>query len=248
LQNFRNQANWRGILQDFGEAFQLAVSLVLSGDADLVEIVALSLKVSLTAIGLACVIGLPLGAIVAITRFPGRNAVLILFNALMGLPPVVVGLIVYLHLSRAGPLGFLGLLYTPTAMIIAQTILITPIVMALSRQVLEDLNAEYAEQFRSLVLSRWQQVRALIWDARFSLMTVALAGFGRAVAEVGAVMIVGGNIDHLTRVMTTAIALETSKGDLSLALALGMVLMVIALGVNAMVQSLRMTAVRHAYA
>jgi len=235
-------------LQDFGEAFQLAVSLVLSGDADLVEIVALSLKVSLTAIGLACVIGLPLGAIVAITRFPGRNAVLILFNALMGLPPVVVGLIVYLHLSRAGPLGFLGLLYTPTAMIIAQTILITPIVMALSRQVLEDLNAEYAEQFRSLVLSRWQQVRALIWDARFSLMTVALAGFGRAVAEVGAVMIVGGNIDHLTRVMTTAIALETSKGDLSLALALGMVLMVIALGVNAMVQSLRMTAVRHAYA
>ena len=235
-------------MQDFGEAFQLAVSLVLSGDADLVEIVALSLKVSLTAIGLACVIGLPLGAIVAITRFPGRNAVLILFNALMGLPPVVVGLIVYLHLSRAGPLGFLGLLYTPTAMIIAQTILITPIVMALSRQVLEDLNAEYAEQFRSLVLSRWQQVRALIWDARFSLMTVALAGFGRAVAEVGAVMIVGGNIDHLTRVMTTAIALETSKGDLSLALALGMVLMVIALGVNAMVQSLRMTAVRHAYA
>ncbi|HKK97153.1 MAG TPA: ABC transporter permease [Marivita sp.] len=235
-------------MQDFGEAFQLAVSLVLSGDADLVEIVALSLKVSLTAIGLACVIGLPLGAIVAITRFPGRNAVLILFNALMGLPPVVVGLIVYLHLSRAGPLGFLGLLYTPTAMIIAQTILITPIVMALSRQVLEDLNAEYAEQFRSLVLSRWQQVRALIWDARFSLMTVALAGFGCAVAEVGAVMIVGGNIDHLTRVMTTAIALETSKGDLSLALALGMVLMVIALGVNAMVQSLRMTAVRHAYA
>ncbi len=235
-------------MQDFGEAFRLAVSLVLSGDADLVEIVALSLKVSLTAIGLACVIGLPLGAIVAITRFPGRNAVLILFNALMGLPPVVVGLIVYLHLSRAGPLGFLGLLYTPTAMIIAQTILITPIVMALSRQVLEDLNAEYAEQFRSLVLSRWQQVRALIWDARFSLMTVALAGFGRAVAEVGAVMIVGGNIDHLTRVMTTAIALETSKGDLSLALALGMVLMVIALGVNAMVQSLRMTAVRHAYA
>lgn len=235
-------------MQDFSEAFRLALSLVLSGDADLVEIVALSLQVSLTATALACLIGLPLGALVAITRFPGRNAVLILFNALMGLPPVVVGLFVYLHLSRAGPLGFLGLLYTPTAMVIAQTILITPIVMALSRQVLEDLNAEYSEQFRSLVLSRWQQVRALIWDARFSLMTVGLAGFGRAVAEVGAVMIVGGNIDHLTRVMTTAIALETSKGDLALALALGLVLMVIALGVNAMVQSLRMTAVRHAYA
>jgi tungstate transport system permease protein len=248
LQNFRNYADWRGILQDFSEAFRLSLSLVFSGDSDLVEIVALSLQVSLTATGLACLIGLPLGAIVAITRFPGRNAVLILFNALMGLPPVVVGLIVYLHLSRAGPFGFLGLLYTPTAMIIAQMILITPIVMALSRQVLEDLNAEYSEQFRSLVLSRWQQVRALIWDARFSLMTVGLAGFGRAVAEVGAVMIVGGNIDHLTRVMTTAIALETSKGDLALALALGLVLMVIALGVNAMVQSLRMTAVRHAYA
>lgn len=235
-------------MQDFSEAFQLALSLVLSGDADLVEIVALSLNVSLTATVLACLIGLPLGAIVAITRFRGRNAVLIMFNALMGLPPVVVGLIVYLHLSRAGPFGFLGLLYTPTAMIIAQTILITPIIMALSRQVLEDLNAEYSEQFRSLVLSRRQQVRALIWDARFSLMTVGLAGFGRAVAEVGAVMIVGGNIDHLTRVMTTAIALETSRGDLAMALALGLVLMVIALGVNAMVQSLRMTAVRHAYA
>lgn len=248
MQNFRNYLRQGEVLQDFGEAFGLALSLVLSGDADLFEIVALSLQVSLTATGLACLIGLPLGAIVAITRFPGRNAVLIFFNALMGLPPVVVGLIVYLHLSRAGPLGFLGLLYTPTAMVIAQTILITPIVMALSRQVLEDLNVEYADQFRSLVLSRWQQITALIWDARFSLSTVALAGFGRAVAEVGAVMIVGGNIDHLTRVMTTAIALETSKGDLALALALGMVLMVIALGVNAMVQSVRMTAARHAYA
>ena len=248
MQNVRNYLRKGGILQDFGEAFGLALSLVLSGDADLFEIVALSLQVSLTATGLACLIGLPLGAIVAITRFPGRHAVLIFFNALLGLPPVVVGLIVYLHLSRAGPLGFLGLLYTPTAMVIAQTILITPIVMALSRQVLEDLNVEYADQFRSLVLSRRQQIMALIWDARFSLTTVALAGFGRAVAEVGAVMIVGGNIDHLTRVMTTAIALETSKGDLALALSLGMVLMVIALGVNAMVQSVRMTAARHAYA
>jgi len=168
-------------------------------------------------------------------------------NALMGLPPVVVGLMVYLYLSRSGPLGFLGLLYTPTAMIIAQTILIAPIVVALSRQVLEDLHAEYSEQFRSLCLSRWQTVEALLWDARYSLLTVGLAGFGRAVAEVGAVIIVGGNIDHLTRVMTTAIALETSKGDLALALALGIVLLVISLGVNAAVHTLRLTATRQVH-
>jgi tungstate transport system permease protein len=200
--------------------------------------------VSLTATALACLIGLPLGALLAVTRFPGRGAVLVMINALMGLPPVVVGLLVYLNLSRAGPLGFLGLLYTPTAMIIAQTILITPIVAALSRQILEDLNAEYSEHFRSLCLSRWQTVQALLWDGRYALLTVGLAGFGRAVAEVGAVMIVGGNIDHLTRVMTTAIALETSKGELALALALGIILMAIALGVNALVQSLRMSAER----
>lgn len=235
-------------MHDFGDALALALSLVMTGDADLLEIVALSLRVSLSATVIACVIGLPLGALVAISRFRGRGAVLVLMNALMGLPPVVVGLLVYLHLSRAGPLGFLGLLYTPTAMIIAQTILIAPIVAALSRQVLEDLHTEYAEQFRSLCLSRRQTVQALLWDARYALLTVALAGFGRAVAEVGAVIIVGGNIDHLTRVMTTAIALETSKGDLALALALGLVLMVIALGVNAAVQSLRMTAARQAYA
>ncbi|MDR9392727.1 MAG: ABC transporter permease [Roseovarius sp.] len=235
-------------MHDFGDALALALSLVMTGDADLLEIVALSLRVSLSATVIACVIGLPLGALVAISRFRGRGALLVLMNALMGLPPVVVGLLVYLHLSRAGPLGFLGLLYTPTAMIIAQTILIAPIVAALSRQVLEDLHTEYAEQFRSLCLSRRQTVQALLWDARYALLTVALAGFGRAVAEVGAVIIVGGNIDHLTRVMTTAIALETSKGDLALALALGLVLMVIALGVNAAVQSLRMTAARQAYA
>ncbi|SFP15448.1 ABC transporter permease [Tranquillimonas alkanivorans] len=235
-------------MQAIGQALALALSLVLSGDGDLLEIVGLSLRVSLSATLVACALGLPLGALLAISRFPGRNAALIVVNALMGLPPVVVGLIVYLHLSRAGPLGFLGLLYTPTAMIIAQTILITPIVAALSRQVLEDLHGEYAEQFRSLCLSRTQTVGALVWDARYSLLTVGLAGFGRAVAEVGAVIIVGGNIDHLTRVMTTAIALETSKGDLPLALALGIVLMVIALGVNALVQGLRMTATRQAYA
>jgi tungstate transport system permease protein len=234
-------------MQNIGEAFTLAFGLVLSADDDLLEIVALSLRVSLSATVIACLVGLPVGALVAVSRFRARNLVLIVMNALMGLPPVVVGLLVYLHLSRSGPLGFLGLLYTPTAMIIAQTILIAPIIAALSRQVLEDLHSEYAEQFRSLCLSRRQTVEALLWDARYSLLTVGLAGFGRAVAEVGAVIIVGGNIDHLTRVMTTAIALETSKGDLALALALGVILLTIALGVNAAVQAVRLTAARHAY-
>ena len=235
-------------MQDFGEAFALAFGLVFSADADLLEIIGLSLRVSLTAVAIACTIGLPLGAVMAITRFPGRNVILVLLNALMGLPPVVVGLLVYLMLSNAGPMGWLQLLYTPTAMIIAQSILITPIVAALSTQVISDLNAEYAEQFRSFCVSTRAAVGALLWDARYSLLTVALAGFGRAVAEVGAVIIVGGNIDHLTRVMTTAIALETSKGDLALALALGIVLMVIALAVNAGVMAMRLTAVRQAYA
>lgn len=234
-------------MQSFSEALGLAFALVLSGDRDLLEIVVLSLQVSLTATLIACLIGFPIGALVAIGRFRGRNAILILMNALMGLPPVVVGLLVYLHLSRSGPLGFLGLLYTPTAMIIAQTLLIAPIIAALARQVIEDLHLEYADQFRSLCLTRLQTVQALLWDARYSLLTVGLAGFGRAVAEVGAVIIVGGNIDHLTRVMTTAIALETSKGNLVLALALGIVLLVIALCVNAAVQSVRMTAARQAY-
>lgn len=235
-------------MQNLGEAFGLAFALVFSGDPDLIEIVLLSLRVSLTATAAACLIGLPLGALLAIARFRGRGAVLVMVNALMGLPPVVVGLIVYLCLSRAGPLGILGLLYSPAAMIIAQTILIAPIVTALSRQVLEDLHAEYSEAFRSFGLTRLQAVGALMRDGRYALLTVGLAGFGRAVAEVGAVMIVGGNIDHLTRVMTTAIALETSKGDLALALALGIVLMILALGVNAIVQSVRLTAARQAYA
>ncbi|MDA7424822.1 ABC transporter permease [Thalassococcus lentus] len=234
-------------MQSIGEAFSIAIALVLSGDSDLLAIVFLSLYVSVTATLIACLLGFPLGALVATRQFRGRGVLLVVMNALMGLPPVVVGLLVYLHLSRAGPLGFLGLLYTPTAMIIAQTILIMPIVAALSRQVLEDLHGEYAEQFRSLSLTPIQTIQALVWDGRFTLLTVALAGFGRAVAEVGAVMIVGGNIDHLTRVMTTAIALETSKGNLGLALGLGIVLMVIALGVNAAVHGLRLTARRHAY-
>lgn len=235
-------------MQDFGEAGRLALMLMLSLDADLLEIIALSLRVSLSALIVSCILGLPLGAVLAVTRFPGRDGVLLLVNALMGLPPVVVGLIVYLHLSNAGPLGWLQLLYTPTAMIIAQTILIIPIVTALSRQVLEDLHDEYKDQFRSLSVPMSTAIGALIWDARYSLLTVALAGFGRAIAEVGAVIIVGGNIAHLTRVMTTAIALETSKGDLPLALALGIILLVIALGVNALVMAIKMTAARHAYA
>ncbi len=235
-------------MQDFGEAFRLAFGLVLTGDADLLEIIGLSLRVSLSAVAVSCLVGLPVGAAVAIFRFRGRGAVVVLLNALMGLPPVVVGLLVYLMLSNAGPLGWLQLLYTPTAMIVAQSILVTPIVAALSREVLEQLHEEYDEQFRSLCLPPHVAIGALLWDARYSLLTVALAGFGRAVAEVGAVIIVGGNINHLTRVMTTAIALETSKGDLALALALGLVLITIALGVNAGVMGLRMSAARHAHA
>jgi len=235
-------------MHDFGQAFRLAFELVLSADADLLEIIGLSLKVSLTAVFISCAVGLPLGAAVAMGRFSGRNAVIILLNALMGLPPVVVGLMVYLMVSNAGPLGWMQLLYTPTAMIVAQTVLITPIVAALSREVIEQLHNEYAEQFRSLCVPPSRAIVALLWDGRYSLLTVSLAGFGRAIAEVGAVIIVGGNIDHLTRVMTTAIALETSKGDLGMALALGLVLLVLALSVNAAVMALRLTATRYAYA
>ncbi|MBT6095111.1 MAG: ABC transporter permease [Rhodospirillaceae bacterium] len=196
------------------------------------EIVGLSLRVSLAAVFIAALIGLPLGAAVALFRFPGRMMVVVLLNAFMGLPPVVVGLIVYLLLSRAGPFGTLGLLFTPTAMIIAQVVLVTPIIAALARQVIEDLWAEYEEQLRSLGAGPRQALTALLWDGRFSLVTAVLAGFGRASAEVGAVMIVGGNIDHVTRVMTTAIALEVSKGDLALALGLGLILLALSTGIN----------------
>ena len=235
-------------MQDFGAAFRLAFDLILSGNADLAEIVLLSLQVSLTAVLFACLIGLPLGAATAIFRFPGRGALIVLMNALMGLPPVVVGLFLYLMLSNAGPLGPLALLYTPTAMIIAQSILVTPIVAALTRQVVADLHSEYDEQLRSFGVRRLAAIGTLLWDGRYSLMTVALAGFGRAIAEVGAVIIVGGNINHVTRVMTTTIALETSKGNLALALALGIILVGIAVAVNASVMSLRATAARAAYA
>jgi tungstate transport system permease protein len=235
-------------MQEFGEAFGLAWRLLAAADADLLEIIGLSFTVSLSALAVSCAIGMPLGALVAIGRFPGRGAAVVVMNALFGLPPVVVGLLVYLMLSNAGPLGWLGLLYTPTAMIIAQFILITPIIAALSRQVVEDLHAEYAEQFRSLGVPRLTAMRALLWDGRYSLLTVGLAGFGRAVSEVGAVIIVGGNINHLTRAMTTAIALETSKGDLALALALGFVLIAIALAVNIGVMALRSVTVRYVHA
>jgi len=215
------------------EAIRAAVRLIASGDATLGEIVLLSLSVSLSAVAFATLLGLPLGAAIAVGRFPGRRAVIVLLNALMGLPPVVVGLVVYLLLSRAGPLGELGLLFTPVAMVIAQTILILPIIAALCRQSVEDAWREYEEQLRSLGAEGVGAALTVLWDIRFSLLTAVLAGLGRAAAEVGAVMIVGGNIDGVTRVMTTTIALETSKGDLPLALGLGIVLIAIVLALNA---------------
>ncbi len=235
-------------MESFGAVLGDAVGLILAGDRDLAEIIGLSLRVTLSAVAIACLIGLPLGALVGAFRFPGRAVIAVVLNALMGLPPVVVGLTVYLLLSASGPLGALGLLYTPTAMIIAQTILVTPIVAALTKQAIEDLNREYAEEFASLGVGPGRRVGALLWDARYSLLTVALAGFGRAVAEVGAVIIVGGNINHVTRVMTTTIALETSKGNLELALALGVVLLGVAVLVNAVVMTVRASAERLAYA
>ena len=214
-------------------AFATAIALVLAGDPQLGEIVTLSLSVTLSALAIALFIGLPAGAALALARFPGRNVVVVVVNALMGLPPVVAGLAVYLLLSRAGPLGSLGLLFTPEAMVVAQTILILPIIVSLTRQTVEDLWAEYAEHLRALGMSRMGSIPTLLWDGRFSLVTGILAGFGRASAEVGAVLIVGGNIAGHTRTMTTAIALETSKGDLALALGLGIVLLAITLGLNA---------------
>jgi tungstate transport system permease protein len=235
-------------MQELTGLFLDSLRLLAGFDGNLVEIVALSLHVSLSAVVISGAIGLPLGALLAISRLPGRGAVIVLVNALMGLPPVVVGLLVYLMLSNAGPLGVLQLLYTPTAMIIAQTVLVTPIVTALARQTLEDLNAEYGEQLTAFGVGRAGRVATLVWDGRYSLLTALLAGFGRAIAEVGAVIIVGGNIDHVTRVMTTAIALETSRGNLALALALGFVLMIIAVAVNGLVMALRLTEPRTAHA
>ena len=228
-------------MSDSTNALTAALHLVTSGDQGLVEIVALSLKVSLVAVAFAATIGLPLGALLAVHKFRGRSAVIVAANALMGLPPVVVGLAVYMMISNAGPFGVLQLLYTPAAMIIAQTVLITPIILSLARQTIEDLQAEYDEHLRMLGLSASQRALTLIYEGRTSLLTALLAGFGRAIAEVGAVMIVGGNINHVTRTMTTAIALETSKGDLALALGLGIVLVTLALAVNALAYSVRLS-------
>jgi tungstate transport system permease protein len=222
-----------------------ALALILTADPTLIAIVRLSLIVSLSATALAALVGLPLGALVGLTRFRGRDAVVVLLNALMGLPPVVVGLLVFLLLSRAGPLGAFGILFTPEAMIIAQAILIFPIIAALTREVIEGLWAEYRDELRAMRVRPARRVATLLWDARFALVTTLLAGFGRAAAEVGAVMIVGGNIDGFTRVMTTTIALETSKGNLALAVGLGLVLVAIVLAVNAAAWSLRRYAERH---
>ena len=216
-----------------------AFSLVLSADPTLFAIVRLSLIVSLSAVLLAALIGMPFGALIALTRFPGREFVVVVLNSLMGLPPVVVGLAIYLLLSRSGPLGSYGLLFTPPAMIVAQTILVTPIIAALTRQTVEDIWQEYRDELAAINVGPFARIATLIRDARFSLVTALLAGFGRAAAEVGAVMIVGGNIDGFTRTMTTAIALETSKGDLPLAMGLGMVLVTLVIMVNALAATLR---------
>ncbi|MBR0830114.1 ABC transporter permease [Bradyrhizobium manausense] len=210
-----------------------ALQLILSGDPTLVAIVRLSLGVSLAAVLLASAIGMPLGALLALTHFPGRPVLVVLLNAMMGLPPVVVGLALYLLLSRSGPLGELGILFTPTAMVVAQTVLILPIIAALTRQTVEDLWTEYRDELSAMNVSAVGRMTTLLWDARFSLLTALLAGFGRAAAEVGAVMIVGGNIDGFTRTMTTTVALETSKGNLPLAMGLGAILIAIVLAINA---------------
>ncbi len=224
---------WQGI----GEAFRLIVSL----DSDLFEIVLRSLHVTISAVVIASIIGLPLGAWLAVNRFRYRRATIALLNALMGLPPVVVGLIVYILLSRSGPFGVMGLLFTPTAMIIAQVIIVTPLIASISHQAIRDLWSEYHDLLISLNTTKRQRMMALILDSRRSLLTAALAGFGRAIGEVGAIMIVGGNIDHVTRVLTTAIALETGKGEFAMALGLGFILIALAITVNVGIHSLSKT-------
>lgn len=220
--------------------------LIISGDAALFAIVKLSLAVSLSAVALAAIVGMPLGAMLALTRFPGRSILVVLLNAFMGLPPVVVGLAVYLLLSRSGPLGATGILFTPTAMVVAQTILIVPIIAALTRQTIEDLWVEYRDELNAMDVGPIDRMMTLLWEGRFSLLTALLAGFGRAAAEVGAVMIVGGNIDGFSRTMTTAIALETSKGNLPLALGLGLILVSIVLAINAAAWGVRLWSERQA--
>ncbi len=235
-------------MSDFIGAFSTAASLIVGFDAGMLEVVWLSLRISLSAVAIGTAIGLPVGAAIAVGRFYGREVLIVCVNALMGLPPVVVGLIVYLNLSKTGPFGWLQILYTPSAMIVAQTVLVTPIVIALTRQFVEDANVDYDEELRSLGVHGWAKLKTLIAEVRYSLVTVVLAAFGRAIAEVGAVIIVGGNINHVTRVMTTAITLETSKGNLGLALALGIILMLLAFAVNAVATTIRRIAPSVAYA
>jgi tungstate transport system permease protein len=226
-------------MQDFSQAANKALSLILTLNPELLSILWLSAKVSGVAVILACCAALPIGAWIGMAQFRGKGGIVAVLNGLMGMPSVVLGLVVYLLLSRAGPFGAMGLLFTPTAMMIAQALLIFPIVAALTLQRIGEAWGEHADQLRSLRASRWQCVRTLLWDNRFSLVTFVLLGFGRAIAEVGAVMIVGGNIDGVTRVMTTAIALETSKGDIPLSLALGAVLIASVISVNAAAQILK---------
>ncbi len=231
-------------MNDILQGLIAAGHLILTLDGDLVEIILRSLHVTLTAVAIASLIGLPLGAWLAVNRFRFRRYVIALLNALMGLPPVVVGLIVYLMLSRSGPFGVLGLLFTPTAMIIAQCIIITPLIASIAHQALRDLWAEYHDLLISISTTRRQRIATLLWDGRRALLTSTLAGFGRAIGEVGAILIVGGNIDHVTRVLTTAIALETSKGDFALALALGFILIALAIIVNILIHTLSQTETR----
>lgn len=229
------------------DAFVDAFRLLATGDPVLWQIVWLSLRVTTSAVLIAVAIGFPLGALLAILRFPGRGAIVVLINSLMGLPPVVVGLLIYLCLSKSGPLGALSLLYTPTAMIIAQAVLVLPIIAALARQIIADSYLEYRDQLTLMGLTMWQTIRTLLWETRHSLTVAVLAGFGRAIAEVGAVMLVGGNIAHVTRTMTTTIALETSRGNLALAMGLGVVLILIAIAINLAVSGFRRDAERAAY-
>jgi tungstate transport system permease protein len=231
-------------VEDFGRAFATAGALIVGGDAELWQIVRLSLVVTLSATLVATLFAAPLAAVLAIGRFPGRRAAIVMLSGFMGLPPVVVGLVVYLLLSRSGPLGGLGLLFSPTAMVISQTLLVLPLIASLMRQVIEDAWAEYREQLVSLGAGVWRAALTLLWDTRYSLVTALLAGFGRAAAEVGTVMIVGGNIARYTRVMTTAIALETTKGDLPLALGLGFLLIAIIVAINGLAYAVRSFAQR----
>ena len=223
---------------EFLTPFKIAFSLLFSADPELMAIIRLSMTISLSAVACSLLAGLPIGAILASMKFPGRQAIIILSNTLLSMPPVVVGLVIYILVSQSGPLGWTGILYTPYAMALAQTVLVLPISIALSRQVFETLNTEYNSLFLSLGIGRWQRIKTLVFDARIALVTIALACFGRAISEVGAVIIVGGNIRHVSRVMTTTIALETSKGELGIAMALGIVLLTIALLVNVASQSI----------